>query len=56
MAPSFVLRLTLAEDDGWTRRHYEPDERGDTDRSLSRQLFAGTLAQPRGKKANAARR
>jgi len=49
-------RLTLAEDDGWTRRHYEPDEHGDTDRSLSRQLFAGTLAQPRGKKANAARR
>lgn len=39
-------RLALAEDDGWTRRHYEPDEHGDTDRILSRELFAGTLPRP----------
>lgn len=35
-------RLALATDDSWTQRHYGPDEHGDTDRVLSRQLFAGT--------------
>lgn len=38
-------RLALAEDDRWTERHYEADEQGDTDRILSRQLFAGTLTR-----------
>lgn len=35
-------RLALAVDDSWAQRQYEPDEHGDTDRVLSRQLFAGT--------------
>jgi phosphatidylserine/phosphatidylglycerophosphate/cardiolipin synthase-like enzyme len=35
--------ITLAEDDNWSVRHYEPDSSGDDDKMLSRQLFAGTL-------------
>ncbi|HKZ83068.1 MAG TPA: phospholipase D-like domain-containing protein [Anaerolineae bacterium] len=35
--------ITLAEDDSWTVRYYEPDSSGDDDKMLSRQLFAGTL-------------
>ncbi|MGQ0600517.1 MAG: phospholipase D-like domain-containing protein [Anaerolineales bacterium] len=49
-------RLALAADDSWTQRHYEPDEHGDTDRILSRQLFAGTLLRSPSEQASATSR